>query len=585
MYKLFVAFRYLRRSWLNLIGVIAVAIGVLGLICVLSVMKGFDEEFRARIRATLSDLIIEDWYGEPFADYETLMAKMEKIPHVVAVAPQFDGLGLVRIGKHSQYAAFHGIDLPREVQTTEFAGYWRTWRGRAAREEIQEMIPDGAAEGLDAPEKVQALLSRMRHEDFDYLGPLQQQALRNWSQQNKFDLEGALRAGDASTPEWAAVEDARESPVFAGGEMLVVGRTMAGKNVTLDPGQQMVLITTTDIFDEGRVVKRCRVAGGFRSGLYDYDRDTLYLPLADVQQFMKKPGSVTSINVRLDSFANAPQVRAEILGLLTADEIEQGLRLIGADLKRHDLLTLRSLQDQLRVLRERGPTWFAEGDPTVVRATVEAERTLLKAMSGTLKRQAASPNTTTINELQAFQVRIAARDGGGIGYQKYRISTWEDKRRTFLRAVGLERRIMAFILFFLILIAGLLIFSNLLTTVVSKTRDIGTLKSIGGSVRGIMSIFLLNGLLIGTVGSAIGTVGGILLTRNINAIEHLLKGMLGFSLFPQEIYYLDKIPVDKDPWMSILVISLTAIVVSVMAAAYPAWKASRMDAVEALRYE
>ncbi len=127
------------------------------------------------------------------------------------------------------------------------------------------------------------------------------------------------------------------------------------------------------------------------------------------------------------------------------------------------------------------------------------------------------------------------------------MSTWEDKRLTFLRAVALERQVMAFILFFVGLIAGFLILSLLHTTVISKTRDIGTLKSIGGSVHGIMSIFLLNGLLMGLIGSALGTAGGFLITRNINAIEAFLERIVGFSLFPSDIYYLDRIPVDQHP--------------------------------------
>ena len=77
----------------------------------------------------------------------------------------------------------------------------------------------------------------------------------------------------------------------------------------------------------------------------------------------------------------------------------------------------------------------------------------------------------------------------------------------------------------------------------------------------------------------------MLITRNINAIEAFLHRLFGFSLFPSDIYYLDRIPVDKHPWPSVLVICVMAIAVSLAASAYPAWKAARMDPVEALRYE
>ena len=87
MYKLFIAARYLRRNWLNLVGVAAVAIAVMVPICVLSVMKGFGEEMRQRSRETLSDLIIEPWSNDSFTGYEAMIEKIEGVPHVIAVAP------------------------------------------------------------------------------------------------------------------------------------------------------------------------------------------------------------------------------------------------------------------------------------------------------------------------------------------------------------------------------------------------------------------------------------------------------------------------------------------------------------------
>lgn len=589
MYKLLVAVRYLRRNWLNLVAVAAVAIGVMVLICVLSVMKGFDEEFRARIRATLSDLIVESWSDKSFAGYAELTDKIRRLPHVQACAPHYEGLALLRLdtpsARQARYGQFHGIDLSAEIATTDFASYWRAWRGRTARDQLAALLDGPHANAVSGlPPDALKLLNMLRREDFELLSEPHRRTLRAAAKQSNFDLAAAFQAAEVALPEWGDVADPdRESPAFAGGELLVVARDIDGNLVRLGIGDQVVLFTPTDMFD-GRAIRRCRVKGQFHSGLYDYDLRNIYLPLSDVQRFMDKPGEVTSINIRLDSFANAPQVRAALVGIMTPEELREGLDILRPLISGAATSEFRALEKRVSELRRRVPLLFAEGNPYAMSLTIQAEREIVELMSRILRAGQGPALPSRSEQLLAFQTRLLERERQSIG-RDFRISTWEDKRRTFLRAVWLERRIMGFILFFVILIAGFLILSILHTTVVAKTRDIGILKSIGGSVRGIMAIFLLNGLLIGMLGAGLGTLGGMLITRNINEIEALLARLTGFSLFPADIYYLDKVPIDKDPFWSTLAIAATAVTVSFLASAYPAWKASRMDPVEALRYE
>ncbi|GEM_PF-160582 len=592
MYKLMVALRYMRRNWLNLVGVAAVAIGVLVLIVVLSVMKGFDEEFRARVRATLSDLIVENWYDEPFGNYEELMAQIEKIPHVTACAPRYEGLALLTLrkklpdgtygpGQQRRYGEFLGIDLPREVKATDFAEYVRAWRGRAAREELAALFSQGdIAIAAISKEHVAAELNSLRPEDLQIMDALPRERLTAWAKKEGLSLQSAFATAAATPVEWGEVPDSKLSPAFAGSELLVIGQDENGTQVSLGTGDQVVVFSATDNF-ANQTFRRCQVNGEFRSGMYDYDARNIYLPLADAQRFMSNEGKVTSINIRLDSFDNAPIVRATLLGILTPDELRRGLDALrslggGAAPK------LKEIEAQLKLLSSSEVTWFATADYRAITVTRSLEYDIYGALETLHKTGVANPAA------EEFQKLVLQREGSRVGRGSklaLRVSTWEDKRRPMLRAVMLERRIMGVILFFVMLVAGFLILSIVHTTVLSKIRDIGILKSIGGSVGGIMSIFLLNGLLMGAVGSALGTLGGMLITKNINAIQAVLEKMVGYSLFPQDIYYLDRIPVDQHPFWNTTVICLSAVVVSLLASAYPAWKASRLNAVEALRYE
>lgn len=589
MYKVMVALRYMRRNWLNLVGVLAIAISVLVLIVVLSVMKGFDEEFRARIRATLSDLTIENWTDEPFSDYEKLMAQIERIPHVVACAPRYESLALIRLGKHRKYGDFIGIDLPRELKTTDFAGYWRAWRGKTARDELTTIFAQGEV-GISATpkERVVDLLKLLRHEDLRLLDRPVRQRIELWAQANSVSLDSAFASAESATPEWGDVQDPKFSPSFAGSELLVLGQDEDGAPVALGVGDEVTIISATDIY-EGRTFKRCRVTGEFRSGMSDYDARTICLPLAEVQRFMDSEGKVTSIAIRLDSFDNAEIVRAMMMGILTPQELRLAADRIRA-LGGGSTPEFSKIQADLKRLSANEVNWFATADYRIIQVTHALELDIYSALAKLQKARSANAsgdgdNFTPAGDFRKLVLeREAARVGAG-GKTALRVSTWEDKRRPFLRAIALERHIMAIILLFVMLVAGFLILSIVHTTVMSKIRDIGILKSIGGSVGGIMSIFLLNGLLMGGIGCALGVSGAALITNNINEIQAVMERMVGFSLFPKDIYYLDRIPVDQHPFWSTVAICLSAVFVSLLAAAYPAWKASRMNAVEALRYE
>ncbi len=164
------------------------------------------------------------------------------------------------------------------------------------------------------------------------------------------------------------------------------------------------------------------------------------------------------------------------------------------------------------------------------------------------------------------------------------VETWEDKESIFLSAVDNEKRIMAVILFFFLLFACFAIFIILNMMVREKTRDIGILNSLGATFGGILQIFVMNALIISIVGATIGLVGGVLICENVNAIEQFLKNAFGLVIFKPDVYAFDRLPVDMRTDEVVTIIVLT-IGLSAISGLFPAFRAARLDPVEALRYE
>lgn len=166
----------------------------------------------------------------------------------------------------------------------------------------------------------------------------------------------------------------------------------------------------------------------------------------------------------------------------------------------------------------------------------------------------------------------------------FRVVTWQEQRATFLLAVEVERRVMSIILFFILLVAGFSIFAILTMVVMEKAKDIGTLRAIGATRIGVMSIFMILGSIIGVLGSAIGLSAGLALLKSMNRLEDLIFRQYGWRVFPQDVYYLDHIP-HEISFRGLAMIVTGALLISFFASLYPAWRAARLDPVETLRYE
>ncbi|MBI4430679.1 MAG: lipoprotein-releasing ABC transporter permease subunit [Candidatus Omnitrophica bacterium] len=164
------------------------------------------------------------------------------------------------------------------------------------------------------------------------------------------------------------------------------------------------------------------------------------------------------------------------------------------------------------------------------------------------------------------------------------ISTWIDQNRNFFAALKVEKTVMTIILSLIILVAAFNIVSSLIMVVLEKTKDIGILQALGLSRARIRSIFLMEGLFIGAVGTLAGALLGLFVAMNLNPIADFLQKTTGIEVFPKDIYYFDKIPA-KIQTGDIFVIVSCAFILALLAAWYPSHRASRMLPVEALRYE
>jgi lipoprotein-releasing system permease protein len=165
----------------------------------------------------------------------------------------------------------------------------------------------------------------------------------------------------------------------------------------------------------------------------------------------------------------------------------------------------------------------------------------------------------------------------------YQVHTWEEKQGSLLLAVDIERGLLNLLLFMIVGVAGFCILAIFSMIVREKTRDIGILKSLGASDRGVMQIFLGYGLLLGMIGAGLGTVLGLLITYNINPIEHTLFDLTGIG-FNKNIYYFDAIPVDVEP-LTVFLVNLGAVAIAVTFSVWPAIRAAWLRPVQALRYE
>jgi lipoprotein-releasing system permease protein len=431
-YKAFMAARYLRSRRVNIISSAAISVGVMALIVVYSIMSGFQENLRSAIRGTYAHVMAQSRfrYGP---DPALFIDAVTKLDHVVSVAPRISGVGML---------AFSRRGLPDDV----------------SRRGIQIMGVSSEAE--EGSRDFRRTLERVPE-------------------------DSGLRVSDLdhpfTVPEHLAPAGRSPRPGLLVGQRLF-------ERLGILPGDTVKVFSA--VLDEGEEPKardrRFQLAGAYRSEMYDFELNTIFIPLEEAREFFRQGNEATKseLYITLDDYRNADSVRQDL------------------ESRYHD--------------------WYVE--------------------------------------------------------------TWQDRQANFLRAVETEKRIMMVILCFIVIIAAGLILATLTLMVMEKIRDIGILKALGGTTQGIMSIFLMNGLLIGVLGAVLGLVLGYIVSENINPIHDGLAAVIGFRVFNPDVYVFDEIPIRYE-WWTIASFLAGTVLASLAASLWPSFKAARMNPVEALRYE
>jgi lipoprotein-releasing system permease protein len=161
---------------------------------------------------------------------------------------------------------------------------------------------------------------------------------------------------------------------------------------------------------------------------------------------------------------------------------------------------------------------------------------------------------------------------------------WRQRNQTFFSALQVERNVMFMILTMIVLVAALNIISGLIMLVKDKGRDIAILRTMGATSGAVLRIFLMTGAAIGVAGTLAGVALGLVVCLNVESIRQFFSWLSGTTLFNPELYFLSQLPARMDPGETISVV-IMALVLSFIATIFPAWRAARLDPVEALRYE
>ena len=357
-------------------------------------------------------------------------------------------------------------------------------------------------------------------------------------------------------------------------------------NKMLGLNGHVVVHSLSDFSDFDQVANRVRKVPGVKYAL----------PLVEGQVMISTPQSSSGALVRGLREADLKELKAVSgnirFGTLDGFDQKPGLAL-GSRLANE--LNVK-VGDQVSLLTPRGASTALGTAPRVKRYPVAAifeigmseyDSSILFMPLNEAQLYFNQPDSVTVlevvldspDEVGALTPQIVTAGGPSIY-----ISDWRQRNATFFTALQVERNVMFLILALIVLVAALNIVSGLIMLVKDKGHDIAILRTMGATRGAVMRIFFITGASIGIVGTLSGFLFGVLVCLNIERLRELIGWITDTDLFAPELYYLSQLPAEMDTGETVSVVVM-ALALSILATLYPSWRASRLDPVEALRYE
>ncbi|MCS7468143.1 FtsX-like permease family protein [Stieleria sp. ICT_E10.1] len=528
MYRWLLCFRYLKTRYIALASIISVTLGVATLIVVNSVMSGFSTEMHERLHGLASDVMIECHATGGMPDPDAHLREIERIcgPALVGSSVSVSVPAMLGIDFRGQQIGRHvnliGLDPVTYDSVSDFGKY-------LLHPENQKSASFKLRDSGYAPDRKELAAAGWSHRR-DRVSE-ERRIEKMVAQERQMMAELHRKANGQSEPseQDEAAANAAKGPSFG-----------PSFSQALMPGSDGQLKPSVDPMEDqfsGIIlgISTCSVRHRDDDGQV---QDHYYAqPGDDVRMMFPNAASETKvINQKftvVDLYESGMSEYDSTFAFVRLDELQEARGMIDPE--------------------------------TGVRSVTTIQ---LKLAEGT--------------DLNA--IRDALRDRFPPELYAYNIQTWRDLQGPLLSAVRLETTILNILLFLIIAVAGFGILATFFMIVVEKTRDIGTLKALGASGRGVSSIFMTYGLLLGFVGSGAGLIGGLVFVHYINDIAELLEMFTGQEVFDPTVYYFTEIPTIVHPFTLVWVMC-GAVAIAVLASVLPAMRAARMHPVQALRFE